>query len=168
MGKQVKLIGMHNPKLHMRCEKVDVKEGRILGKHLLQFASKHPNTAGLAASQVGKMVRVFIFRKDNKLEIAVNPKILEKSIEIDFEYEGCLSIPGYTGIVERNRTIKVEYHDGEKKVVCDLRGFSSRCYQHEFDHLEGILFTDKITTEKLLFNLNLRNLIKVTEVMEKE
>ena len=168
MGNKVKLIGKHNPKLHKVCEEADVKEGRILAKHLLLYASKHSNLAGLAAPQVGILTRVFIFRKDNKLEIVINPTILEKSADTSFEYEGCVSIPGYTSIVERSKYIKVEYHNGEEKIMCDLSGFPSRCFQHEFDHLDGILYTDKITEKKTMYNLIARNLTLVEDVMVKK
>jgi len=104
---------------------------------------------GLAAPQIGKSIRLCIINLEH-LGIApfalVNPKIVKKSWKkIEME-EGCLSIPGVFGIVKRPVKITVEAQnlEGEKnQFVAD--GLLSRVIQHEIDHLDGILFTSKMT-----------------------
>jgi peptide deformylase len=102
---------------------------------------------GLAAPQVGWNVRVFVMNisgNHNDELVFINPYIVEESGDPWEMEEGCLSIPGITGAVERNSKVimKAKNIDGSSFTFCgtDLAG---RCALHEFDHLQGILFIDK-------------------------
>ena len=101
--------------------------------------------AGLAAPQVGKNIRVIIIETENGPQAYINPKILKKSWRKNVMEEGCLSIPGVFGKVKRSTTICLEYSDLEtKKHKIKTSGLLARVFQHEIDHLDGILFIDKI------------------------
>jgi len=101
------------------------------------------NGVGLAAPQVGELSRFFIYKIDDNLQVIVNPEIIEKfGSEVDTE--GCLSVPGVFGPVERAFKIIVQAQDlyGET-ILLNKEGYEARVIQHEFDHLNGNLFIDK-------------------------
>lgn len=106
---------------------------------------------GLAAPQVGVPLRVFVYDvRDPDLEpgALVNPRIVEEEGAVR-ESEGCLSIPGLSEIVERSERVVVEGlgRDGEP-VRIEAEGLLSRCLQHEKDHLDGVLFVDRVSPLK--------------------
>lgn len=103
---------------------------------------------GLAAPQIGLLRRVIVCDYGKGLVEMVNPVILEASGKIGGQ-EGCLSIPGKRGYVERYDTLRVEWktRTGEKKVKT-FKGFDAVVLQHEIDHLEGILFIDRAISEE--------------------
>lgn len=110
--------------------------------------------AGLAAPQVGKSLRLFIGEKEQKpnqqkeYEVYINPVILMTSETMNVCEEGCLSIPGIYERVMRPAYIGVEYLDRNfKKQTRTLLGWEARVFQHEYDHIDGVLFTDKITDQ---------------------
>lgn len=99
---------------------------------------------GLAAPQVGILRRVCIVEYDGKLYELVNPKLV-KSVGKCVDNEGCLSVPGFRGLVERPEAIDVEYFDRKgKKRRQHAEGYFARVFLHEMDHLDGILFPDKM------------------------
>lgn len=99
---------------------------------------------GLAAPQVGILKRVCIVEYDGKLYELVNP-VLVKSSGKCVDNEGCLSVPGFRGLVERPETIDVEYTDRNgKRHKQHAEGYFARVFLHEMDHLDGILFSDKM------------------------
>ncbi len=105
---------------------------------------------GLAAPQVHFGVRVFIIQPDQAddetLRVAVNPVITPLSDEVSEGWEGCLSVPDIHGMVPRHVKIRLDAHDHEgKKYSAELEGFPARVAQHEADHLDGILFIDRMT-----------------------
>ena len=103
---------------------------------------------GIAAPQVGIMRRMFVAQPDpfdeDKVYFMINPVMLEMSDEKELGTEGCLSVPDMMGDVERSVWIKMEATDinGERKTY-EFEGFDARVMQHEYDHLDGILYTDK-------------------------
>lgn len=117
------------------------------------------NGAGLAAPQIGRSLRLAVIETppeydddDNEipdtrdLYVIVNPEIVWQSRRIDDGIEGCLSIPGYVGEVSRPYAIRVQTQDRNgKKQRLKLNGWTARIFQHEIDHLNGILYTDKLT-----------------------
>jgi peptide deformylase len=126
----------------------------------------HAQGIGLAAPQINKSIRLFIVDtlqlKERKNEeptfkgikkAFINPIILEES-GIEWKYEeGCLSIPGIREHVERKPNLKIQYQDEQFNThVEEYDGINARVIQHEYDHIEGILFTDKIKplTKKLI------------------
>ncbi len=110
--------------------------------------------AGLAAPQVNVPRQVILVEFGSEedesipptLYVAVNPKITRFSKELVSGAEGCLSIPGLMGEVERSQEIIVEGQDRHgKPLKLNLRGWVARIFQHEIDHLNGILYTDRTT-----------------------
>jgi len=108
---------------------------------------------GLAANQVGLTKRVFIIHLENSTEpfAMFNPKVVsEGSIDQTAE-EGCLSFPNLWLSVKRPQSIDVEYLDkAGKECKITLTGIDARCFLHELDHLNGIVFTEKVSQMKLL------------------
>ncbi len=105
-------------------------------------------TAGLAAIQVGKPICVFIALNTeiNKFEEYINPQIEFLGSVQEKETEGCLSLPSQQAEIPRHRKIKVVYknREGEKKSK-KFDNYTSKVIQHEYDHLQGVLFLDKLT-----------------------
>jgi peptide deformylase len=102
---------------------------------------------GLAAPQIGLDVRIAIVDIDDEhgtIEM-MNPRILDTSGE-QTDPEGCLSFPGLYGEVTRPNYVKIEAHDRKgRKYTLEAEGFLARAIQHEMDHLDGILFTTKVS-----------------------
>jgi peptide deformylase len=114
------------------------------------------NGIGLAAPQVHLSHRLFIYRNPDieeeekiKVFVLINPKIENISNETEDDWEGCLSIPGMSGLVRRSKKIKYSAIDlkGEK-VSGEVEGLHARVIQHEFDHLNGILYTSRLADKR--------------------
>ena len=105
---------------------------------------------GLAAPQIGILRRVFVVEiEENGLHVMINPEILKQSGE-QIDYEGCLSVPGKTGKVNRPDYIKVRYIDLEgNEQILEAEGFFARAICHENDHLDGVLYIDRVEEELL-------------------
>lgn len=104
------------------------------------------NGAGLAAVQVGVLRRIVLVEaEEGKLYEMINPVIIERSDEIQKEIEGCLSLPGKWGITQRPMTVTVEASDRNgKKYTVTGSGLLARAICHECDHLDGIIYTDRV------------------------
>lgn len=114
---------------------------------------------GIAAPQVYQSLRIFIiashpnahypYAPNMKPTAIINPKILKASEEKVKDWEGCLSIPGIRGLVPRHTTIRVEYTTREGQIVRKtFKDFVARIFQHEYDHIEGIVFLDRMDSTK--------------------
>jgi len=119
---------------------------------------KEPEAAGLAAPQIGYGKRICVVREFNEIpnsdkftitdHVMINPKIISTSKELDLDYESCLSIPNMYGKVLRHKSIKLTYlNENGHEVKIRAKDFFARVIQHEIDHLDGILFTQKILGE---------------------
>ena len=100
---------------------------------------------GLAAPHINQHIRIIAINIDNYNQILINPKIVSKSWSKNIMEEGCLSVPNVYGKVKRHQSISVEYLD--RQGVFHKNKFNhlaARVIQHEIDHLDGILFIDKI------------------------
>ncbi|HPO05036.1 MAG TPA: peptide deformylase [Bacillota bacterium] len=98
---------------------------------------------GLAAPQVGVLKRIFIVEVDEKIYELINPEILETD-GIQTGDEGCLSVPGYIGTVERPAFLKMKGLDRNgKEIEIEGSGLLAVALSHEYDHLEGVLFVSK-------------------------
>lgn len=134
---------------------------------------------GLAAPQVGKAIRLFLvdaspFGDDEELEekeraflaefnhVFINPKILKEEGDEWAFNEGCLSIPDIREDIFRQEQVTVEYQDENfEKHTMTLNGIAARVFQHEYDHIDGILFTDKLSSlKKRLIKKKLENISK--------
>ena len=167
------IVAYGDPILKQRAKEINSssEDFEILLKNMWEtmYAA---NGVGLAAPQVGKSLRLFIvdgspfsveasLTEDEKNELKgfkkvfINPIILQKSDDLENFNEGCLSIPDVRGDVTRPTTIKIKYQNQYFKEITEhISGLPSRIVQHEYDHLEGILFTDKLSAlkKKLLKN----------------
>lgn len=161
------IIREGNPLLRKRAEEVTFPlsaENRALAEDLLQYVINSQNEemvekyglrpgVGIAANQVGKLQRMFALHLDEPEEkklsiIAINPKIVSHSVEKAYltSGEGCLSVdrsvPGY---VHRHARITVKFFDLEgQEVKMRLKGLQAIAFQHELDHLNGVMFFDHI------------------------
>lgn len=109
---------------------------------------------GLAAPQVGENKRVIIVKTKNGPEAFINPKIFSTSLLKTNSEEGCLSVPEVWGTVKRFRKVKVKALNSKgEKVIIKASGLESVIFQHEIDHLDGVLFIDK--AEKIIHGVNL-------------
>ena len=164
------IVAFGHPVLKQRA--VEIENGSdVIELAADMFATmENAQGIGLAAPQIGKSVRIFVvdgapLEEDDMLDfrkIFVNPTILE---EFDDEWafeEGCLSIPGIRENVSRNGKLRIKYFDEnwvEHEEEYD--GMKARIIQHEYDHLEGILFTDHISSfKKRLLKGKLANISK--------
>jgi peptide deformylase len=110
---------------------------------------KDPEGVGLASTQVGLEEQFFVVKEDKKFITVINPKILFKSKATKTYIEGCLSIPNVWGETKRHTSIKVSYQDDSgKEVTRSLKGILAWFFQHEIDHLNGILFIDHVMEQK--------------------
>ncbi|MBA7556796.1 Peptide deformylase [subsurface metagenome] len=105
---------------------------------------------GLAAVQVGKLYRIFITHiSGDKQRVFINPDILETSVEQDKFEEGCLSVPCINADVIRPEEVTIQaWSDKGKPFSLDAGGLLGRVIQHELDHLNGILFVDRLCQKK--------------------
>ena len=146
----LKLIPNTHPMLHERvcpCNKCSKSTDRHEVAKILIENMHHYEGIGLSANQIGMYVRAFAMIKDlesNEVIVCFNPSIVKKYNEcVDFE-EGCLSYPDEFINVKRPDRIVVKYEDENKKEhKIKLSGMASRVFQYEFDHLEGIDFTQR-------------------------
>lgn len=134
---------------------------------------------GLAAPQIGKAIRLFVidaapFADDEDLDqeqresladakmVFINAKIIEETGEEWSFNEGCLSIPDVREDVQRKPTVTIEYFDEQfEKKIQTFEGILARVIQHEYDHIEGILFTDKLSPlKKRMLKGKLNNISK--------
>ena len=100
---------------------------------------------GLAAPQIGESVRFIVAHniETKETKAFVNPQILEASPEKEVGLEGCLSLPGLVGDIERHLSVRLRWHDFEFKThEATFRGHFARVLQHEVDHLNGVLILD--------------------------
>jgi peptide deformylase len=144
------VIKLGHPNLRKRAEEVDSmnKELSDLASDMIETMQVY-NGIGLAGNQINVLKRIFVIDLsliDETLEpqAYVNPKILE-SKGLDSVEEGCLSIPGINADVERADKLWVEYKTLEGELIQEeLEGLHARVFQHELDHLNGVLFIDRI------------------------
>lgn len=141
-------------------ERLHTKEFQSLIDDLIA-TMRHEDGAGIAAPQVGILDRVFVMEmkenprypgeEDFPLHIAVNPEIIQPSPEKTESWEGCLSIPHLRGRLERHKRITLKGIDRNGTAFeMELDGFSAIVAQHELDHLNGILFIDRMESMETL------------------
>jgi peptide deformylase len=143
-----------NPILRKKAKPVENIDGEL--KRIIDKMAETMYKAkgiGLAANQVGILKRFFIMdvsqrEGKNKLEVYINPEIISAEGETIYE-EGCLSIPGYFAPVKRYAKIYVKAYDiNGNPVEKELDEISAIAFQHEYDHLDGILFIDRLSPIK--------------------
>ncbi len=142
-----KILGFQHPALRTKAKKVarvDSSAVRLLDD-LAETMYAAPG-AGLAANQIGVTLRAMVVKGDENQHYAlINPELVRKEGS-QIAYEGCLSYPGWVGEVERAEQVVVKgLNRRGKPVRIKASGFTARAFQHELDHLDGILFTDRLT-----------------------
>lgn len=150
--KELKILTSASSDIDVKDELLPVLAKRML---LSMLDPAHPGI-GIAAPQVGINRNLFWVQRFDKegepYEFYVNPKIIWRSALLKKGFEGCLSIPDINGEVLRNYTIQLTYLDKEGKFHEELvEGFTAVVFQHEYDHIKGILFTDRLKEQE---NLN--------------
>jgi peptide deformylase len=149
---------MGHPVLRERAKPVEAfgtAELRALLQDM-QDTMAHKNGAGLAAPQIGVSQRVVIFGVDHNprytdaeavpFTVLVNPKITMLTRDVEEDWEGCLSVPGMRGIVPRYTKLRYSGFDIEGNPIERVaEGFHARVVQHECDHLDGILYPQRMT-----------------------
>lgn len=150
---QLKLeeIGSKEPPLRVACEEV-LDFGPVFQEivnDLVETFIAHKIAIGLAAPQVGIRLKLTIINinknKSQDTLILVNPKVLETSGKKDKKKESCMSLPDYAGEVERRTKISISYQDrfGSNRAL-KAEGFLARVIAHEIDHLNGLLYVDRM------------------------
>jgi peptide deformylase len=156
LSELLQITELGNPILRMKTNdinKIEDFEKSLIGN--MKFTVGKVSGVGLAAPQVNESKSIFIIASkpntryptapDMQPEAIINPKILSSSEEIVTDWEGCLSIPGLRGLVPRSKSIIAEYlNENGEKVKKQFDDFVARIFQHEFDHLEGIVFLDRM------------------------
>ncbi|MGH2818887.1 MAG: peptide deformylase [Actinomycetota bacterium] len=138
-----------DPGLRQRAREVDkiTDVHRRLVEDMLETMRAAPGV-GLAAPQVGVQERIFVWEVDDEHGAVVNPVIVESSDEEAVYEEGCLSVPGLYCEVSRPARIEVRGLDLDGNLLSmSLDEFSARVWQHEIDHLDGVLFIDRLPPE---------------------
>ncbi len=174
------IVAYGDPVLKKKGKKIDKtypKLSELLDNMFETMYNAHG--VGLAAPQIGLPIRLFIidaepFSDDDELseeekqvlkglkKVFINPKIIEETGEEWAFCEGCLSIPEVREDVFRKERVKINYFDENFKEYTDVySGLAARVIQHEYDHIEGILFTDKLSSlKKRLIKGKLTNISK--------
>ncbi len=142
---KLKIVKIGDEVLRQKCRAVDKITPRI--KTLLDDMKQTMRDAdgcGLAAPQVGVLRRICVVEVEDDYFEMINPEIIETE-GVQEEAEGCLSVPGEWGIVRRPMKVKVRYtdRDGETVEACG-EGLLARAFCHEIDHLDGVLYVDKV------------------------
>lgn len=154
----LKVLKLGDPKLRLTSSPIyNIDEDhRSLASEMIK-TMKAQEGVGIAAPQIGRNIRMVILRFNTegsgKEEIlaAINPEFTPTSNLEEEGEEGCLSIPGVFGPVTRPRDIKFDYLDLDGKDMSrDLSGFDARVVQHEIDHLNGVLFIDRVEDKNRL------------------
>ena len=163
MSEILQISQLGNPVLRQPSQVVEnIQDSRIqqLIDNLI-FTVGHAHGVGIAAPQVARGDRLFIvasrpnlrYPQAPKMEptAMINPRIVASSTETVKDWEGCLSIPGMRGLVPRSRSIEIEYtnRDGQLHKQ-ELTDFVARIFQHEHDHLDGIMFLDRVENTREL------------------
>jgi len=131
-----------------KIEKIDAQTADTANRMLEVL--KRDKGVGLAGPQIGFMKRIFVIHVNNDIErVFINPSILETSHKTSKMEEGCLSIPGIYANVIRSEAIKIQaWNEKGKPFTLEADGILARVILHEYDHLEGTLFLDRLPENK--------------------
>ena len=143
---------LRNISKDVSLENIETEEFQQFLGQLLQTANSSEEqigvqSAGISAPQVGKNLRIFYIldSKGEHFELFINPEVTITDMKQDLDWEGCLSVPGVEEKVLRYRKVKVSYLDKDgKEQRKTFKHMEAREIQHELDHLDGILFIDRI------------------------
>ena len=142
-----------DPRLRIKTKPVKKINSSLVNslKQMIKLTKtfKDPEGVGLASTQIGLEERFFVLKNNKKFISVINPKILFTGKRTKKYFEGCLSTPNTWGEVKRYTRIKVSYQDQAGKLIkASLKGILAWIFQHEIDHLDGILFQDRVLEQK--------------------
>lgn len=155
------ILHIGHPVLRERAQPVDPADVQDLIDDLVD-TMRAANGAGLAANQIGAPVQVCVievrpanprypYKPEIPLTVLINPELEVLTEETFANYEGCLSVPGLRGVVDRAVEVRVRALDrGGDQIDAVVRGLSAGTFQHETDHLHGTLFIDRVTDTRTL------------------
>jgi peptide deformylase len=149
------ILTSEKPVLHQKARPVQRVDGSVrkLLDDMVETMRAAPGV-GLAGPQIGVLLRVVVIEYDEKLYKLVNPEITWTAADRVTADEGCLSIPGYQGAVERHQRVKVRAKDHKgKNQFISAEDWLARILQHEIDHLDGILYTDRMAPGERLYRV---------------
>jgi peptide deformylase len=147
------IVKLGDPVLRRKAKKIHRVDNYVksLIDDLIDTVIDAPGS-GLAAPQIGIPLRALVTYVDDDIKVLLNPEIVELSGEDVVRDEGCLSIPGLYGPVVRKEQLIIRgLSRTGKPVKIKTEGWEARAFQHEVDHLDGILFTDHVTDKKRLY-----------------
>jgi peptide deformylase len=154
----MEIVDAKDPNLRKKSKPVKKIDKKI--KSLIQEMKKtlitqnDPEGVGLAAPQVGKNIRLFLMKPDKDIIVVINPKVISKSKEKTKQnkeplMEGCLSLPHFYSPIDRYTKITIQYQDENGKIQKkSFQGYEAQIVQHEIDHLNGVIFVDKVLKQK--------------------
>jgi peptide deformylase len=148
MFEELEIVKYPDPRLRRVAQPVKTFDERLkaLAGRMLQLMREHRGV-GLAAPQVGISERMFVMNPSGKPEddrVYVNPELFDISDSEEGE-EGCLSLPEINAMIDRGKSVRIVARDVEGKPIDDTQsGYIARIWQHEFDHLNGVLITDRM------------------------
>ncbi|MGB9856961.1 MAG: peptide deformylase [Dictyoglomaceae bacterium] len=141
----LKILFIGDPVLRKKAKRVEKINDEIkkLAEDMME-TMKSADGVGLAAPQVGRSIRMIVVSYEEKDMVLINPEIIEKEGE-SIDIEGCLSVPGVEVPVKRAEKITLKFQNLKGKTqIIKAEGMWARIFQHEIDHLDGILIVDKI------------------------
>jgi len=142
--RDIRIVG--DPVLRTQCDEITTIDARVRGliEDLVETVD-HDGRAGLAANQIGVNLRAFSYNVEDEMGYVINPRIVELSEEYQDDDEGCLSVPGLWFPTRRSwyaRVVGTDLDGNEVEVECTE--LMARCLQHEVDHLDGLLYLDRL------------------------
>ena len=165
MNELAPIIKLGNPILRQKAVVVENVQDEKIQNLIDELITSvvQANGVGIAAPQIATSYRLFIVasRPNTRYPHApemqptamINPQIVAHSSEMVKDWEGCLSVPGIRGLVPRYQTIEVEYTDRNgSSQKQELTDFIARIFQHEYDHLEGLVFLDRVENNQDLIS----------------
>jgi peptide deformylase len=146
---EILLLGNEALKQKAQSIKNITEETAKIAAQLVELMHKGKGV-GLAGPQVGLMERIFVVHVEgDKPRVFINPSILETSAETSKYEEGCLSVPGVWADVIRPEKVKVQaWNEKGRPFTIEVNGLLARVILHEYDHLEGVLFIDRLSEPK--------------------
>jgi peptide deformylase len=140
------ILVVGNPVLRQKAKRVGQVDRNIqkLIDDMIETMKEAPGV-GLAAPQVGVPLRLAVIEVDDKITVIVNPEIIKRTGEVELD-EGCLSVPGFWGRLNRAERVSVKALDrnGKEQRIRDAEGLFAQALQHEIDHLDGFLYVDRM------------------------
>ena len=145
------IITREHPHIHVKAKKVRIVDDSIkrLMDDMVDTMLAAPGV-GLAATQIDVALRLFVMKIDNNVYHVANPEVLKLRGEVTHG-EGCLSVPGWIGETQRAEWIHIKGQNRNgKEIRLKGDGLLAQCIQHEMDHLDGVLYLDRLTSMESL------------------